>query len=509
MTRAEIVLTSDLSLTSDYNSLPYLGFGASLPENICPHWVYFKFFCPLEPAYPDGTIVRSTLGLRTIEATCIQSGFNREQVAVAHSLHLDKMINKNTKIVGISAEDPLGIGPATSTWSTIFNGIPHNRIEYFRLMRKVKELKKKHDFQVVMGGPGAWEVKNHMDTFGIDYLVIGEGEYVIKDLFSAIIEDNGSPDENVFYGKPVKPEDVPLIQGPALGAYTEISRGCGRGCKFCAPNTAGKMRNFPLDKILNDAKLNAEGNKDNSICLQSEDVFLYGSNSKNFYPDEDAIMNLYKTLFEDVGVSRVFVTHSTLAPMAYNPDFFARLTKYLRSKGHRFYGCQPGIETGCKKTIGDIMHGKALPFSTDEYPDMIYDALRVCAELGWMNVCTLMTGLPSEGPDEMKETLELIQRIDEFPHLYIPLFFVPMKVSNMADSRAFIADNMNIYHKRIVLDCWKHNLKYIDRNFNVAVTESRHKYMVKAGIRAMIEILRTWIRYYERRHKIDEIELTH
>jgi radical SAM superfamily enzyme YgiQ (UPF0313 family) len=140
---------------------------------------------------------------------------------------------------------------------------------------------------------------------------------------------------------------------------------------------------------------------------------------------------------------------------------------------------------------------------------MIYDALRVCAELGWMNVCTLMTGLPSEGPDEMKETLELIQRIDEFPHLYIPLFFVPMKVSNMADSRAFIADNMNIYHKRIVLDCWKHNLKYIDRNFNVAVTESRHKYMVKAGIRAMIEILRTWIRYYERRHKIDEIELIH
>ena len=500
MAHAEIVLTSDLSLTSDYNGIPYVGFGACLPQNICPHWIYFKFFCPLEPAYPDGTLVRATLGLRTIEATCIQSGFSREQVKVAHSLHLDKLINKNTKIVGISAEDPLGIGPATSTWSTIFKGIPHNRIEYFRLMRKVKELKNKYGFKVVMGGPGAWEVQEHMDKFGIDHLVIGEGEYVISEIFPEIMENNGGLDERVFYGKPVKPEDVPLLQGPALGNYTEISRGCGRGCKFCAPNTAGKMRDFPLEKIVHDAKINAEGSSDNSMCLQSEDVFLYGSNSKHFYPDEDAIMNLYKTLFEEVGISRVFVTHSTLAPMAFDPDFFERLTKYLRSKGHMYYGCQPGIETGCTKTIGEIMHGKALPFSSEEYPDMIYDALRTCANLGWTNACTLVAGLPSEGPDEMKETLELIKRLDAFPHLYIPLFFVPMQVTSMRDSRAFIADNMNQYHFRILLDCWKHNIKHMDKNYRVVASDMGHKAIVKMGIRAMIEVLKAYIRYYERRH---------
>ncbi|MFX1520987.1 MAG: radical SAM protein, partial [Promethearchaeota archaeon] len=309
------------------------------------------------------------------------------------------------------------------------------------------------------------------------------------------------------YGRPVKPEDVPLIQGPALGTYTEISRGCGRGCKFCAPNTSGKMRDLPLEKIVHDAKINAEGSGNNSMCLQSEDVFLYGSNSKYFYPDEDAIMNLYKTLFEDVGINRVFVTHSTLAPMAFDPDLFERLTKYLRSKGHRFYGCQPGIETGCTKTIGEIMHGKALPFSSEEYPDMIYDALRTCANLGWMNACTLVAGLPSEGPDEIKETLELIKRLDGFPHLYIPLFFVPMKVTSMRDSRAFIADYMTLNHKRLVLECWKHNIKYIDRNYSLVANESGHNYMIKAGIRVMIEFLRAFIRYHERRYKKDEIEL--
>ena len=57
--------------------------------------------------------------------------------------------------------------------------------------------------------------------------------------------------------------------------------------------------------------------------------------------------------------------------MAFDPDFFERLTKYLRSKGHMYYGCQPGIETGCTKTIGEIMHGKALPFSSEEYPAKI------------------------------------------------------------------------------------------------------------------------------------------
>ncbi len=40
----------------------------------------------------------------------------------------------------------------------------------------------------------------------------------------------------------------------------------------------------------------------------------------------------------------------------------------------------------------------------------------------------------------------------------------------------------------------------MDRNYKVVASEIGHKAIIKMGIRAMIEVLKAYIRYYERRH---------
>jgi len=43
-------------------------------------------------------------------------------VIVAHPDHLDKVVGSNTKVLGISGFDPLGIAPATSTFTQLLGG---------------------------------------------------------------------------------------------------------------------------------------------------------------------------------------------------------------------------------------------------------------------------------------------------------------------------------------------------------------------------------------------------
>jgi hypothetical protein len=64
---AEIVLTSDRTLMSDYHSNEFLGFGTCAPSNFIPDWLYgFLFFPPLKSN--KGVSNAAPYGLRKAEA---------------------------------------------------------------------------------------------------------------------------------------------------------------------------------------------------------------------------------------------------------------------------------------------------------------------------------------------------------------------------------------------------------------------------------------------------------
>ena len=73
--RAEVLLTADRTLMSNYHSNEFLGFGTCAPPNFIPDFLYsFLFFPPIKTNH--GLPAAAPYGLRKIEAQLLKEGFD-------------------------------------------------------------------------------------------------------------------------------------------------------------------------------------------------------------------------------------------------------------------------------------------------------------------------------------------------------------------------------------------------------------------------------------------------
>ena len=150
----KIVLTADRTLMSHYNGLIFFGFGACIPKGFLPDFLYYSVFCPPIKANKDGSAVNAPSGTRKIESLLLKNGFRDDEIIVAHPDHLDKVIGPDTKVLSITEFDPLGIGPASTTFTQLFGGNAYMNVKFKEILNHplVQEYKPK----IVVGGPGAW-----------------------------------------------------------------------------------------------------------------------------------------------------------------------------------------------------------------------------------------------------------------------------------------------------------------------------------------------------------------
>ncbi|MHA2434044.1 MAG: B12-binding domain-containing radical SAM protein [Candidatus Thorarchaeota archaeon] len=484
---SKIVLTTDASNMSELHQNIYLGFLSCLPKNVCPEPMY-KALVPPVDINPDGSARLPTLPLRAVEAICVNAGHDPKDVKVAHPLCPERVIGKDTKIVGISTHDPLGLGPATSTWASILNGIPHNRLKFLDLMRRVRSLKEKYGFTTVLGGSGFWQVNklDTMDELGIDCIVVGEGETSVPKLFEDILNETDS-DSRIVTGRIPEPEEIPPVLGPSNCKLVEITRGCGRGCAFCSPDVSGRLRSLPIEKIVNDVRVHAEAGFPR-VIFQSDDALRYGSST--LMADKDALLNLYKESFK-TGIKEIFITHASLVTFAQQPDVIEALTKLLNKRGVKYYGCQPGLETGSFRLLARHMQGKMYPRDSEEWHDVVYEAMMVMKQNKWFAVCTLICGLPEENVEDVDMTIDLIKRLESFPSLYIPLFFVPMSLTKLEDRTAFVVENMTKEHWRLIYACWEHNLAHIYKLYKMTMA-NKHT-VLSVLVKSLASTLKVWM----------------
>jgi radical SAM superfamily enzyme YgiQ (UPF0313 family) len=457
----KIVLTADRTLMSEYAGNIFFGFSASAPRGFLPDWFYFHLLCPSVPGNKEnGEAFYAPVGLRKIEAKLLEYGFRRDEVIIAHPDYLNIAIGSRTKVVSITTFDPLGIGPVTSTFSTLLGGKKaYNTYKFSELMKK-PELNKYRP-KVVVGGPGAWQLMNecvHKVFFGIDTVVLGEAENIVGPLFKDAVA--GKPLPQQVRGTPVNAEDIPNVVGPTICGLVEVSRGCGRGCDFCNPALT-QLKSRRIDDILEDVRVNVQHGRD-SIILHSEDIFRYGA--IGIYPNQRSVEELFKAVLNTEGVRKVSVSHGAFASILSAPTMLPNISEMMHLDRRNWRGYQVGLETGSPRLLKNHMAGKCKPFRPEEWPEVVKQATGISNDANWLPVSTLIMGLPGETSDDVIKTLELVDDLKKYRIMIYPLLTVP--TGRLSEKDHSVKENLLPEHLELFLRCWEISLELWPKTFN-------------------------------------------
>lgn len=457
----QFVLTGSAIDMSDFHLDPFIAFTGAFPTKIIPRRLLRKILYPPVPRNGDGSAKYAPYGMRKIEALLAKE-FGEENVIVVHPNDLERFVGPKTKAIGISSMEPAGIGFVSRTYTSLvgFGGEPIAAAEFKELIQKLTL--RKCRAKIIVGGSGAWQIERAKlrELYKIDSVVMGEGENGVIDLFRKA--SNGEKIPSLVETESPEPEKIPRIIHPSIFGVVEISRGCGRGCKFCSP-TMRRRHSFSLDSILAEVKLNAK-NGTRMITLATEDFFLYQSKGQ-FLPNREAVVELVKSIAAVPGVEFIQPAHASLAPVVYDPQMIEEIGPILQEKarwvnnGVRHNSVEVGIETGSVKLMTEHMRGKMYPYRPEEWHDIVVKGIDILNENGIYPLCTLINGLPGEKEEDTLATLELLDKLKHFKVLYVPLLFTSEEECMLREAKHADLRGLTSLQWELIATCWKYNVE--------------------------------------------------
>jgi len=475
-----IILTSDRSWMSEYSGIMFLGFATCFPKGFLPDFLFFKIFCP-PVEQKNGVVKYAPYGLRKIEASLLENGFNQEDIAVIDPEHIGRYI-KHAKVVGIGGNDILGKGPTTQIITQII-GVDskkaYSAFKFHELYYRLQKYKKKYNFKTILGGPGSWQVLG--ENYDIDCVVLGEAENIAADLFRKAL--NGEELPRQVEGTIVDVEKIPLIKNPSLGGLIEITRGCGRGCRFCTP-TMRAFRCYPIEKIIKEITLNVKAGRD-LVLLHGEDVLRYQANG--FRVNRPKVEQLFREVARLVPKENINMSHIALSSALQEPRLIENIAEILNlgSKEYPWTSAQTGIESASSRLIAKYMKGKTLPYTAEQWGEVVRESFKLLAGNNWVPCATLIMGLPGERPDDIVKTTELVDDLKDYKSLIIPLFYVPMGTAAIGE--LFTKEKMHYEHWELLAASAKHSIKWMKGLAYDTMNLKSHGFS-KAGLDMVVKI---------------------
>jgi len=460
---SEIVLTASAAEMSDFKKSPFIAFTGGFPNGFLPSFFLRKYWYPPVESDRNGIAKYAPYGLRKIEASLIENGFDESDVAVVHPNNLDRFVGPKTRAVGISTMDPLGMGFVSSTYSSLIGiGEPINAMEYRKLMQR--KCLRKYKPKIIVGGAGSWQLERLelTEAFGVDCVIIGEGEEVAPEIFSKAVKGEDLP--RVVYAKSPYYEKIPTIKHASIYGCVEISRGCGRNCQFCTPTMRDRI-SFPLDKIMKEVEINVKEGS-NMILLNTEDALLYGAKEGSFIPNRKAVLNLFKTVSSYPEVKIIQPAHISLTPVVADADLIRDLSEILayhtlaKHHGKPIMTAEIGLETGSPRIIQKYMAGKTLPFKPKEWNEIVHQAFGILNDNDWYPLATLIVGIPDETEDDVIMTIELIEDLCKYRTFFVPLLFVPLEDCILKNKRGANLSSLSKAQWELISLCWEYNIDF-------------------------------------------------
>jgi radical SAM superfamily enzyme YgiQ (UPF0313 family) len=121
-----------------------------------------------------------------------------------------------------------------------------------------------------------------------------------------------------------------------------------------------------------------------------------------------------------------------------------------------------GIETGSVRLMKKYMKGKALPYSVENWPELVVEAIGRLNDYDWWPLCTIMTGQPDETEEDVIATLNLIDdlKAHNAKMFYTPVLFIPLKEAILGNCRRTNLDNLSELQWEVLSSSWRNNIDF-------------------------------------------------
>ena len=457
-----VVLVADRTLSADYRVL-FEGMFATMQTTATPELLMRRVLAPAVATDAFGRAKAVPLGLRRVQSALLAcTPLGRDDVVCTTPEALPRLLGPWTRIVGVSSGDPLGAGMSNTTTVGFSGGELYSRLWTARMMDAIHRAKRENGFRVVFGGPGAWQWARQPDVArarGIDTLFDGYFESVGPKLFADLL-DGAEPPQHVGHtdtaGEAIQP-----IRGASLLGGIELSRGCGRGCRFCTV-AHKKMHHLPHETILSDLETNLAAGI-TTVLSGSEDLFRYGS--AGVRPNFEALRNLLSRMKELPGLDFMQIDHGNVASVVQLTDGQLKEIRRLLTWRKRtdYLWVNMGVESANGRLLERISRGKIAPFRPEDWEDVVRQAADKMARAGFFCVFSVILGLPEETPEDVLSTLRLVRDLTAGPAVVFPVFYEPLPHETAVGAQRFSIEAMREDHLELFTTCYRANFDKIPR----------------------------------------------